>query len=100
MQPQPQAQRSERDYNYCIEGDNLYITTFPQAALPAPNSRAVKVESVSVKVGSATDLADLSDRKKAGCEGQLVHRGGSDGGADAIASARLHVVGPARYRLL
>lgn len=75
---QPQAQGSERDYHYRIEGDSLFITTYPQLTLPAPNSRAVKVESQSVKVGSPTDLADRSERKKAGCEGELVRGAGGD----------------------
>ncbi len=69
---QQQAVGSERDYAYRIEGDRLFITTFPQSALPLPTSRAVKVESVSVKVDSQTDLKDRSDREKAGCEGRLV----------------------------
>jgi hypothetical protein len=98
---QPQAQGNERDYSYRIEGDNLYITTFPQTALPVPTSRAVKVESVSVKVGSPTDLADRRERKKAGCEGELVRRGGDGGGGgaaigEAIPSAKLHVGGKTR----
>jgi hypothetical protein len=95
---QPQAQGSERDYHYRIAGDNLYITTFPQSALPAPTSRAVKVESVSVKVGSPTDLADRSERKKAGCEGELVRRDGSGDGGYATASARPPVGGSTRQR--
>ncbi len=97
---QPQALGNERDYSYRIAGDNLYITTFPQTALPVPTSRAVKVESVSVKVGSPTDLADRSERKKAGCEGELVRRGGDGGGGaaigEAIPSAKLHVGGKTR----
>jgi hypothetical protein len=71
---QPQAVGSERDYQYRLEGDRLLITTFPQSAQPAPVSRAVRVESVSVKVGSATDLAGPDDTDKAGCQGPLATR--------------------------
>ena len=71
---QPQAVGSERDYRYRLDGDRLHITTFPQSAQPAPVSRAVRVESVSVKVGSATDLAGPDDTAKAGCQGPLATR--------------------------
>ena len=69
---QPQAVGSERDYTYRVEADRLFITTFPQSALPVPTSRTVRVNSVSVKVDSRTDLEDRSGREKAGCEGRLV----------------------------
>ncbi len=91
---QPHAQGTERDYSYRIAGDNLYITTFPQTALPLPASRAVKVESVSVKVGSPTDLADRSERKKAGCEGELV----KGVGRDVLASAKGSLSAPSASR--
>jgi hypothetical protein len=68
----PQAVGSERDYLYRVEGDRLFITTFPQTATPAPLSSAVKVQSVSIKVGSATDLQSRGDREEAGCDGRLV----------------------------
>ena len=69
---QPQAVGSERDYTYRVEADRLFITTFPQSALPVPTSRTVRVDSVSVKVDSRTDLEDRSGREKVGCEGRLV----------------------------
>ena len=69
---QPRAVGSERDYSYRVEGDRLFITTFPQSALPVPTSRAERVDSMSVKVGSQTDLENRSGREKAGCEGRLV----------------------------
>ena len=69
---QPQAVGSERDYTYRVESDRLFITTFPQSALPVPTSRTVRVDSVSVKVDSRTDLEDRSGREKVGCEGRLV----------------------------
>ncbi len=67
-----QAEGSERDYLYRIEGDRLFIVTFPQTATPAPISPAVKVESVSIKVGSITDLQNRNDEEQAGCEGRMV----------------------------
>lgn len=71
---QPQAEGSERDYRYAVEGDRLHIITFPQTAQPALMSRAIRVESTSVKVGSATDLADPDPTGKAGCQGPLADR--------------------------
>lgn len=71
---QPQAVGSERDYRYAVDGDRLYITTYPQTAQPALMSRAIRVESTSVKVGSATDLADPDPTGKAGCQGPLADR--------------------------
>jgi hypothetical protein len=67
-----QAEGSERDYLYRVEGDRLFIVTFPQTATPAPVSPAVKVESVSIKVGSASDLQSRSNEEQAGCEGRMV----------------------------
>ncbi len=68
----PATVGNARDYDYRLEGDRLYITTYPQTTQPMPATRAVKVESVSVKVGSPTDLADEGDaRGKAGCAGTL-----------------------------
>jgi hypothetical protein len=67
-----QAVGSERDYLYRIEADRLFITTYPQTASPAPMSRAVKVQSVSIKVGSATDLQSRGNQELAGCDGRLV----------------------------
>jgi hypothetical protein len=68
----PQAVGSERDYLYRIQDDRLFIITYPQTATPAPLSQAVKVESVSIKVGSATDMQSRSDQALAGCDGRLV----------------------------
>jgi hypothetical protein len=68
----PRAVGSERDYRYRIEGDRLFITTYPQTATPAPLTAAVKVESVSIKVGSATDLQSRQGQEVAGCDGRLV----------------------------
>ncbi len=67
-----EAEGSERDYEYRLEGDRLYITSYPQTAKPAPLSRVVKVWSVSVRVGSPTDLAGGVDVEKADCRGRLV----------------------------
>lgn len=68
----PQAVGSARDYEYRVDRDRLYITTYPQTAKPAPLSAVVQVLSVSVRVGSPTDLASGDDREKAGCQGRLV----------------------------
>ena len=68
----PQAVGTERDYEYRVDGDRLYITSYPQTAKPAPVSPVVKVLSVSVRVGSPTDLAAGDDRDKADCQGLLV----------------------------
>jgi hypothetical protein len=67
----PQAVGTERDYLYRVEGDRLFITTFPQTAQPAPLSSAVQVQSVSIKVGSSTDFQSRGDREIAGCDGLL-----------------------------
>ena len=67
----PQAVGSERDYEYRVERDRLYITTYPQTAKPAPLSAVVQVLSMSVRVGSAADLATGGDREKADCQGRL-----------------------------
>lgn len=68
----PQAEGTERDYEYRVDGDRLFITTYPQTAKPAPVSPVVKVLSVSVRVGSPTDLAGGDDREKADCSGRMV----------------------------
>jgi len=71
---QPAAVGSERHYDYRVEGDRLLITTDPQAAFPAPLSRAVRVLSVSVRVGSAADVPKPDGREQAGCQGRLTWR--------------------------
>jgi len=68
---QPAAVGSERHYDYRVEGDRLFITTNPQTAFPAPLSAAVRVLSVSVRVGSPADVPDADGREQAGCQGRL-----------------------------
>jgi hypothetical protein len=46
----PDLVGSKRDYFYHVEADHLYITTFPQATIPAPPTVAVRVESDSVRI--------------------------------------------------
>lgn len=36
-----------REYEYKIEGDHMFITTYPQKATPTPPTQAVRVESRS-----------------------------------------------------
>ncbi len=67
-----EAEGSERDYEYRVELDRLFIITYPQTAKPAPPSSVVRVLSVSVRVGSSTDLASSVDVEKADCHGRLV----------------------------
>jgi|GEM_PF-1513719 len=67
----PAAVGSERNYDYRIDGDRLFISTDPQTAKPVPLNSVVRVLSVSVRVGSKTDLEDVSDREKAGCQGRI-----------------------------
>jgi len=67
-----EAEGSERDYEYRVDRDRLFIITYPQTAKPAPPSSVVRVLSVSVRVGSTTDLASSADVEKAGCRGRLV----------------------------
>ena len=67
-----EAEGSERDYEYRVDSDRLFIITYPQTALPAPASAVVRVLSVSVRVGSTTDLAGSADVEKADCRGRLV----------------------------
>ena len=67
-----EAEGSERDYEYRVDGDRLFIVTYPQTAIPAPPSSVVRVLSVSVRVGSPTDLANSADVEKAACRGRLV----------------------------
>ena len=67
----PAAVGSERDYEYRIDGDRLYISTNPQTAKPIPLNAVVQVLSVSVRVGSPADQDDASDREKAGCKGRI-----------------------------
>jgi hypothetical protein len=45
----PDLVGGERDYEYRVEQDHLYITTNPQTTRPAPPTAAVRVESVSRK---------------------------------------------------
>lgn len=42
---------STREYEYRVEGDELFITTYPQTSKPTPPTAAVKVESISKRVG-------------------------------------------------
>jgi len=67
----PAAVGSERNYDYRIDGDRLFISTDPQTAKPVPLNAVIRVLSVSVRVGSKTDLEDVSDREKAGCQGRI-----------------------------
>jgi hypothetical protein len=67
----PAAVGSEREYEYQIDGDRLYISTNPQTAKPVPLNAVVRVFSVSVRVGSQADRDDVSDREKAGCKGRI-----------------------------
>jgi len=67
-----EAEGSERDYEYRVDGDRLFIITYPQTSKPAPTSSVLRVLSVSVRVGSPTDLASRADVGKADCRGQLV----------------------------
>lgn len=66
------AEGSERDYEYRVDRDRLFIITYPQTAKPAPATSVVRVLSVSVRVGSPTDLARSVDVEKADCRGRLV----------------------------
>jgi hypothetical protein len=47
---------STREYEYRIEKDRLFITTYPQTTKPAPPTVAVKVESESVRVGTTCEF--------------------------------------------
>lgn len=67
-----EAEGSERDYEYRVDRDRLFIITYPQTAKPVPISPVVRVLSVSVRVGSPTDLASSVDVEKADCRGRLV----------------------------
>lgn len=49
----PDTVGGTREYDYRIAGDRLFITTYPQTTVPAPASRAVRVESESARVGCA-----------------------------------------------
>lgn len=67
-----EAEGSERDYQYRVDRDRLFIITYPQTAKPAPASSVVRVLSVSVRVGSPADLASSVDVEKTDCHGRLV----------------------------
>jgi hypothetical protein len=41
---------SEREYEYKIQNDRLFITTHPQTTKPAPTSSAVRTESESSRI--------------------------------------------------
>ncbi len=40
----------QREYEYKVQDDRLFITTYPQTTKPAPPTAAVRVESISKKV--------------------------------------------------
>ena len=50
----PDTAGSAREYEYKVEGDLLYITTYPQTTRPAPLTAAVKVESRSRRIACTT----------------------------------------------
>lgn len=46
----PNMVGSEREYEYKVENDLLYITTYPQTTKPAPTSPAVRTESENSRI--------------------------------------------------
>ena len=44
---------SEREYEYKIENNNLFITTYPQTTKPAPTSTAIRTESENSRMSCA-----------------------------------------------
>ena len=51
----PELVGSERDYEYKIENDRLFITTYPQTTKPAPISPAARTESENSRI-SCSDV--------------------------------------------
>jgi hypothetical protein len=48
--PRPYMVGSEREYEYKIQNDRLFITTYPQTTKPAPTSPAVRTESENSRI--------------------------------------------------
>jgi len=46
----PDLVGSQREYEYSVLGNQLFITTYPQTTKPAPPTQAVRVESKSSRV--------------------------------------------------
>ena len=54
----PQAIGSKRQYDYRVENEKLFITTYPQATSPTPLNSAVKVVSISTRDTDSCKLVE------------------------------------------